>query len=375
MTFPNIAKELNEAKENVILIYAFNATGKTRLSVEYKNLTKNPDTGDHAGVYYNAYSEDLFNWDNDEENGGANKTLKVVPSSLNKLHSLLTEDAIKEKLIPFNPSYNFYFTPYKESPDIEFISFFKDGDENTPIKISRGEERIFIWCFFLALFEVEGWADIQNAHFFIDDPVSSLDDHNIFITASLLFDLIEKHFKDRKFIITTHHLGLFSILSDWLSKGEKSSMFKETILAESRHKDGDTIVITKKETIENRYRICFLEKNSEECKLVGRKRGTQLYHLLLLQLLDEANKKDELFLYHFVMLRQLLESISSFLGKGRFGYVLEKIKIEEKKMPDIINALSHQKVYEPKIATMNDTEKGMFREVFKRLNGTFPFEY
>jgi hypothetical protein len=64
--------------------------------------------------------------------------------------------------------------------------------------VSRGEERIFVWCLFLALFEVEGWADKQSSHFFIDDPVSSLDDHNIFITAATFLDLIESHFDKRK---------------------------------------------------------------------------------------------------------------------------------------------------------------------------------
>src|SRR5581483_4861312 len=83
-----------------------------------------------------------------------------------------------------------------------------------PFKISRGEERVFVWSFFLALFEVEGWADKQSAHFFIDDPVSSLDDHNIFVTATTLIDLIEDHYEKRKIIITTHHIGLFSILAD-----------------------------------------------------------------------------------------------------------------------------------------------------------------
>ena len=63
-TVIEIAQEIKNQKENVILIYAFNATGKTRLSVEYKNITKNPDDGKHTGVYYNAFSEDLFLWDN-----------------------------------------------------------------------------------------------------------------------------------------------------------------------------------------------------------------------------------------------------------------------------------------------------------------------
>ena len=31
MELSNIAKEIKEAKENIFLIYAFNATGKTRL--------------------------------------------------------------------------------------------------------------------------------------------------------------------------------------------------------------------------------------------------------------------------------------------------------------------------------------------------------
>ena len=56
-----------ERKENIILVYAFNGTGKTRLSREYKDLTKDKE-GNHTGVYYNAFSEDLFRWNNDEEN-------------------------------------------------------------------------------------------------------------------------------------------------------------------------------------------------------------------------------------------------------------------------------------------------------------------
>jgi wobble nucleotide-excising tRNase len=82
--------------------------------------------------------------------------------------------------------------------------------------------QIFVWCFYLALFEVKGLSDNQNNHFFIDDPVSSLDDHNIFITAMTLMNLIKEYSDKRKIVITTHHVGFFSILSNWLTKGEKS---------------------------------------------------------------------------------------------------------------------------------------------------------
>ena len=76
------------------------------------------------------------------------------------------------------------------------------------------------------MMEIEWWEDGRPRHIFIDDPVSSLADHNIFVTAMTLYDLIEKHFGERKIIIATHHVGLFSILFNWLMKGEKSGKYK-----------------------------------------------------------------------------------------------------------------------------------------------------
>ena len=184
----------------------------------------------HAGIYYNAYSEDLFVWNNDIENGEANIRLTVLPSSLSRLHADLNELDIHAKLKPYRASFDFRFVMHPDAEKgIKSISFFpadtQPGDVPA-MKISRGEERVFVWCFFLAMMEVEGWADRQPRHIFIDDPVSSLDDNNIFVTASTLFDLIEKHYDERKIIIATHHVGMFSILCDWLTKGEKSSRYK-----------------------------------------------------------------------------------------------------------------------------------------------------
>jgi len=112
---------------------------------------------------------------------------------LNKrLYSLLTEERIQEELSVFNPVYKFKFiSNQNQEIGIDSIRFFKEGKEGTSIKISSGETRIFIWCFFLALFKLEGWADKQNAHFFIDDPVSSLDDNNIFLTADTLMKILK----------------------------------------------------------------------------------------------------------------------------------------------------------------------------------------
>lgn len=65
-----IAKQLKDCGKKVQLIYAFNGTGKTRLSRAFKELVapKNEseeEETDLAGkkiLYYNAFTEDLFYW-------------------------------------------------------------------------------------------------------------------------------------------------------------------------------------------------------------------------------------------------------------------------------------------------------------------------
>ncbi len=152
MTLAELAAAIKDDKAKVILAYAFNTTGKTQLSVAYKNATKTAD-GDHTGVYYNAYSEDLFVWDNDDENDGNNVRLLVRSSSLSRFHASLTEDNVRDKLKAYNPKFGFELKLHEDDPEkgIESISFFVPNPNpdvpQPPIKISRGEERIFVWCF------------------------------------------------------------------------------------------------------------------------------------------------------------------------------------------------------------------------------------
>ena len=54
------------------MLYAYNGTGKTRLSTEFRDFGKRRDAAgevvEQDTLYFNAYTEDLFNWDNDLEN-------------------------------------------------------------------------------------------------------------------------------------------------------------------------------------------------------------------------------------------------------------------------------------------------------------------
>lgn len=352
MSLESIANQIKDLPENIVLVFAFNATGKTRLSVAYKDLTKNPESGEHTGVYYNAFSEDLFVWDNDEEHHGANKHLNILHSSLNNFHSFLYEnpDAVMEKLALYSPAYRFRFNPYENvERGIESVTFFIEGEEGTPIKISRGEERIFVWCFFLALLEVDGWADEQNAHIFIDDPVSSLDEHNIFITADSIFKQIETHYANKRIIITTHHIGLYSILANRLTRGEQSGRYQRLTA------------------------LRILKKTGAELELVPLNRDVFLYHLHLLHVLDEASQ-GQLYTYHFALLRQLIESIASFVGSGRPSYALERAGIQNlEEIMLIINTHSHKNIYYDQTEMMNATEQGYFNDILRRLISTYQF--
>src|SRR5690606_23769927 len=123
-------------------------------------------------------------------------------------------------------------------------------------------------------------------------------------TAESITKLIDSTYPKMKIILTTHHIGLFSILVDRLTKGHKSKKYKE-----------DTAVF-------------LLERNSTEELKLNNQNGAFLFHLHLLKTLDDASRTD-LFSYHFVLLRQLLENSSSFVGKGGIGYALSQIELEE----------------------------------------------
>jgi len=352
MDVVDIAKQLHGVQENIILVYAFNTTGKTRLSVAYKDLTKQLNDGNHTGVYYNAYSEDLFIWENDEYHDNENICLNIIDSSLSRFHSFLDVKDVEDKLTMYFPKYKFDFNRY-DNPEkgITSVTFFIDEQTKKPIKISRGEERIFVWCFFLALFEVDAWSGSQDAHLYIDDPVSSLDEHNIFVTAGTILDLIETHYLKKRIIITTHHIGLFSILFNKLKKGEKSDKYK------------------------NLTKPYLLKRDVDKIALVRFEKDVFLFHLHLMQTLDAAIKT-ELFAYHFVLLRQLLENIASFLGAGRVSFALEQINVEDaERTQETINTLSHKNIYTTEYNKLNEEDENLFKDIFKKIQEKYHFIY
>ena len=81
-----IAQSLRDTNKKVQLIYAFNGVGKTRLSRAFKELISPKSTNDESEehkikvLYYNAFTEDLFYWDNDLD-ADSDRKLKIQPNN------------------------------------------------------------------------------------------------------------------------------------------------------------------------------------------------------------------------------------------------------------------------------------------------------
>ena len=159
-------------KSPFVLLYAFNGTGKTRLSTAFKDLGKEVDESGEVQsrdtLYFNAFTEDLFSWDNDLEND-EHRTLKLNAASFFfvGLNELEIENRIRpllDRYADFDFKISFAFddrtgkvTDAEVTFSREVLSGEGDGartDEVDGIKISRSEESIFIWCFFLAILQL-----------------------------------------------------------------------------------------------------------------------------------------------------------------------------------------------------------------------------
>ena len=216
-----------------VLLFAFNRTGKTRLSAAFKDLGKVADENDEVQsqdtLYFNAFTEDLFSWDNDLEND-EHRTLKLNVASrfFDGLHELEMENRIRpllDRYADFDFKINFAFderTGRITSAEVTFSRKVMIGegedaraDEVDGIKISRGEENIFVWCFFLVFLQLaldgaEAYKWVE--HVYIDDPISSLDEHNAIIVGNHLVQLYREAQRPIKTVVSTHHALFYNVL-------------------------------------------------------------------------------------------------------------------------------------------------------------------
>lgn len=373
-----IAETLRDTNKKVQLIYAFNGTGKTRLSREFKELispkdavTKDEEAALLRVLYYNAYTEDLFFWDNDLE-GDVERKLSIRP---NKFTNLALE-FLKEQGQDGNIATNFQryagddITPLL-SPDFSEVTFSltRGNDEDLPnIKVSKGEESNYIWCVFYSLLElvvetlntaepderdVRQFDDLE--YVFIDDPVSSLDDTHLIELAVNIAALIKSSQSEKlKFVVTTHNPLFYNVLHNELNNADPDSGY--------RRRDSEKWRL---ERAEDGTFAIFNKANDAPFS----------YHLFLFAELEKSIAADELQKYHFNFLRNILEKTATFLGYTRWKDLLpeEASGSRTAYFNRIINLSSHSKTAGDEVSAITQADKRVLARLVSILKETYKF--
>ena len=347
--------ELDDA--NFILLFAHNGVGKTRASMEFKDKGKRINNGIGDTLYFNAFTEDLFVWDNDLD---GDTERHITLNSRSNFFSGFQDLAMEEKIFSYLERYaTFDFRFDYENWKVVFSKntrnpkYHPNNDEpkyitKHNVKISRGEENIFKWCFYLTLCELAIEDDEHTGpynwvkFFYIDDPISSLDDNNAIAVATDLISLMKKSEGNIKTVISTHHSLFYNVLWNEL-RGEKTKRY-------------------------------FLYKNKQEGLTLQKTDDTPYFHhVALLSELKSASDKNKVYSYHFNALRSILEKTASFFGKKDFRFCLKGIE-DETLHNRALNLLNHGKysIYQP--VELADDNKELFKKILNDFLDKYEFE-
>jgi hypothetical protein len=363
-TLRKIAQQLRDLDKKVQLIYAFNGVGKTRLSREFKELIAPKSNEDEEledsqpkVIYYNAFTEDLFYWDNDLESDTQRK-LKIQPNTYT--HWVLQEQGQDQNAIANFQRYTSDKLSPKFSEDFSEVTFsLERGNEERSenIKISKGEESNFIWSIFYSLIgQVIDTLNIAEAserdtdrynqlkYLFIDDPVSSLDENHLIQLAVNLAGLIKESKSDLKFIITTHSPLFYNVLYNELSS-----------------------------------KTCYLLERCEDgifrlTEKLGDSNKSFSYHLYLKQVLEQAIAENQIQKFHFTLLRNLYEKTASFLGYGNWTDLLKTAPGDrDGYLKRILHFSSHRSLSNEEVTEPTDPEKQTVKLLLDNLTNNYGF--
>jgi len=358
-TLKNVAVRLRDDLNNhhFVLLYAYNGTGKTRLSMEFKNISKKRKKDPLTDtLYYNAFTEDLFHWNNDLDNDVERHLIINTQSAFfNGFKELALDEKIfsyLERYADFNFDLDFTKKTIAFKKQVKNPKYKPDSGETeyiiqSNIKVSRGEENIFIWCIFLVLIELAIDDDGSGPYnwvknIYIDDPISSLDDNNAIAVASDLAKLLKKGKDKIKVVISSHHSLFYNVMYNELKKiGHKSH---------------------------------FLHKNGTDGYILRATDETPFFHhVAMLTELKKVDENGQVNTYHFNMLRAILEKTSTFFGSDDFSSCIKGVD-DEVLFSRALNLLSHGKysIYQP--VEMNEDNKDLFKKILKAFTDKYEFQ-
>ena len=348
----------NRKEKDIVLLFAHNGTGKTRLSMDFKETGKayneEGEVTNRDTLYFNAFTEDLFSWHNDFVNDtDRHFKLNTESAFFDGLRELELDAKIESFLhnyVDLKADINY------EEGTVRFSkSIILDGVEQRieNIKISRGEETIFIWCFFLAICQLVVDKDPAYnwvKYIYIDDPVSSLDENNAIALACDLANLLTKKDDDGKFemliktVISTHHSLFFNVLFNELGRKVKNK----------------------------KYFLHF--KEPTEYSLQDTDDSPFFHHIATISELNKVVESNKIYTYHFNALRTILEKTASFFGCSEIGKCIHGID-DAVLLERALNLFSHGKysIYDP--VEMGDDNKDLFKRIFRGFIDKYKFDF
>lgn len=405
-TLTEIAENLRDEGKTVQLIYAFNGVGKTRLSNEFKQQVATEKEFDENAeqktdekrkiLYYNAFTEDLFYWVNEDEEPNLkihnNDFTDWIIRDRGQDQNIITnfQRYTDEKLLPsfvektIVVDQNNKRVNKRTYPEVVFT--FNKGDKEfnktdlSGHKISKAEESSFVWSVFFSLLkevvnilkdpigqrEEETFDSLE--YVFIDDPVSSLDDNHLIELAVDIAHLIKTNETDLKFIITTHNPLFYNVISNELNnnipnpkyiKGEQNTGTKKWFYHTDESK---------------RYRFVKFEDGSYDLKELGRKTPFS-YHLQLLREIQAAkNNPNQIKKYHFNFIRNILEKTSTFLGHTKWENLLPQVNGKPDPFANrILNLSSHSAHAGNETAEVQENDRDKLIELVNYLESNYKF--
>ena len=374
---------------NCALVFAYNGTGKTRLSYDFAHYGRDEESPHHT-LYYNAYTEDLFTWDNDLANNTDHRLLINQDSALIQgLAGYSFSEPLHKYLDTFT-DIDFEFHYDKDNAEIpDYVVFSKTikfeqelngervtiEDKMENIKISRGEERLFVWCFFRCILDQvvggnDAYKDIE--YIYIDDPISSLDDNNVIAFAVQLYSVIRQQLKQEvdayragntdfrrvKFVVSSHHALFFHVMLHGLIGDRKLGRFY-------LHRDKDANGLLLKAMSDN---------------------APFYYNVAMMSEIQDAIRNDKLYTYHFTIMRSVMEKIMEFFGHFDYRYILDGILYKGNRFEEtafskgelidlysrIVNVFSHQgSFFSPR--EMNEDNKDSLKTLFYHIKNKYRF--
>ncbi|GAP37833.1 anticodon nuclease [Piscinibacter sakaiensis] len=323
--------------------------------MEFKNLGKSEEKRDT--LYFNAFTEDLFDWDNDlDEDKDRRIKFKAESHFFDGLDGMGIEDQIRPLLHQYA---DFDFRINYAAAEIRFyrdvtISGVRRRLED--IKISRGEENIFIWCFFLAILQLAIEAEKGQPYdwvkyVYIDDPISSLDEQNTIAVAAGLGSLLKREDNNLKVVVSTHHGLFFNVMFNELT-GKRTPEGKDNIRKKAYilHRLNEAQTYTLEDTGESPF----------------------LHHVAALEELRAVAKSGKISQYHFNSLRSILEKTATFFGRQHISTCFEGLP-KKSLYARFLNVRSHAKYSVFESESITATDKKMFREILDTFLERYAF--